>query len=412
MSVIATTNQLITRLSLGAQGHNTVNYINKALWVHNGNQYITFVNNSGNVGMGKRAFPNGAWTVVDTGFSVNNAGDSHFTTSLGIDSDGFIHISYGMHDQTLIYAKSDAAEDITAFTAASMTGLHENSVTYPKFFKANDILYFSYRNGNATVGDENLNKYDVGAGTWSVVAHDFINGEADTAYCDNYAVGDDGSIHVSFAFRTSNSPITLSNYGYAYSTDGGTTWKKVDGSAQTIPITQGNAGLFEVGDVDGLINQNHIDVDSANHPHIAYWKQGSNGRLNYYHTWHNGTSWIKTELTSFPYTPTGVVTFIERGFARPGILVDRTTDKVYYFTRRFQDSYMEVYESVAPYTSWSRSTLGTIRAGWMEFGGIDYDQWHANHTLYLMFTNSFTKNPGELYLLSSNMSKVGRVAAF
>lgn len=413
MSVISTTNQVISRSSLGLQEHNCVSFIDKALWVFNGNQYVAFVNSLGNVGVGKRSFPSGAWTIVDTGLSVNDATDPHYIVSMGIDSDGFIHIAYGMHVSALNYARSDVAENITAFSLAAMVGLNETQCTYPRFFKSGSTLLFSYRGaGDSNSSNQYLNKYTTATQTWAAVHHPIANGVAtsDATYFDNFAVASDGSLHVSFMWRTSGSPITLSNYGYAYSTDLGSSWKQADGSAQTIPITQANAGLFETGNISGLINQNHIDVDSANHPHIAYWKNADNERINYYHAWHNGSSWVKTQITNYDTTLASVTTFIEKGIGRPGILIDRTTDKVYFFGRRFPNGYIEVYESTSPYTSWVKSTLGPIRAGWMELGGFDYDQWHTNQNLYLMFTNSIRNNPGELYLLSSTMSKLLRTA--
>ena len=86
-----------------------------------------------------------------------------------------------------------------------------------------------------------------------------IDSPSNHVYADNFAVADNGDIHVSFIFRYS-SPICGHNYSYAWSNDSGTTWRKSDGTAYSLPITEASAEKFDFGEVTGLTNSNHIDV--------------------------------------------------------------------------------------------------------------------------------------------------------
>lgn len=148
---IVVAKSLVSDDGLGVCGINNMSFIEHALWTFNNNQYIAYVDSGGYVIIGKRQLPDGGWNLSNTGNTVNNAGDLHDVVSLGIDSDGYVHISYGMHAEALKYARSDNPEDPFSFSNQSMTGANENAVTYPRFFMTNDILFFSYRKDRKSV---------------------------------------------------------------------------------------------------------------------------------------------------------------------------------------------------------------------------------------------------------------------
>lgn len=386
---------------LGLYAHNNMSIIEHALWTFNNNQYITYVDSAGYVIVGKRQLPNGAWNLSNTGDTINDATDLHDIVSMGIDSDGYIHISYGMHAEALKYMRSDNPEDPSAFSNQSMTGANENSVTYPRFFMANDILFYSYRNGNWITGHQYLNKYNVATQTWSALHHKFIDGGIYSVYCDNFAIDNNGYIHTSFMWRVSSSPITSSDYSYAYSDDNGTTWKKTNGSSYSMPITKATAEKFDAGNDSTLVNQNRIDVDGNGYPHIAYWKAAPDSFVNYHHAWYNGAAWQITRVTDYIDTPKKVTTPNVLAFGRPGILIKRSNNLAYIFTRHGADSILEVFCSNSPYTNWKKTDLGNDMWGWQEFGGVDYYEWHNSDMFYLMATRASAGNPADIYILKS-----------
>jgi hypothetical protein len=60
--------------------------------------------------------------------------DAHNSISLGLDRQGYLHISYDHHATQLRYRRSLKSKDISAWSEElQMTGAHEERVTYPTF---------------------------------------------------------------------------------------------------------------------------------------------------------------------------------------------------------------------------------------------------------------------------------------
>lgn len=381
----------------------TTSGIQSNLITYNNSQYITYINNNSYVIVGKKS--NGIWSFKNTTYSIG-AMDTHKVPVIGIDSIGYIHLSWGLHVTQLNYARSNNSENISEFSLRTMTGTNETEVTYPRFFTSKSNLFFSYRGGSSSVGNQYLNIYNVTTQNWTILKAPFIVGGGYTPYIDNFVVGDDGTIHISWMWRTSNIPIMLSNYSYAYSDDNGTTWKNITGKLYTSPInyTDSNISTFAFNSVLGLINTNNMYIDSNNLPHIAYSKS-VNGNNNYFHTWYNGTSWNTSQITYYTHTLSGVFNKMSAQFSRPNILINRSTNLVYIFTRDSENGKIKIYTSNFPYTDWDMIYLGTNQCGWCEFGGIDYTLWNLTNTINIVITDGFTQNPANIYSISSDLSK-------
>ena len=397
---------------LGLYEHNTFSSIDKAIVTYNNSQYITYIKSNGRVIVGTRTLPIGAWSLYDTGHTIEDLTDAHHTSSIGVDCDGYIHICYDEHGDVLRYRRSNDSENINGFTAYSMTGANESQVAYPRFFMSNDTLFFAYRQGDSTTGDLYLNKYNNTTQTWSKLQHEWIDGGGKSIYMDNVATAPNGDLHVSFAWRTYNvgQNIRHANYTHAYSNDSGETWRMENGTAYSMPITRAAAQCFDCAEDASLICQHHIDVDGNGNPHIAYWKNGTwqdvggDYHLNYWHAWHNGTGWTVTQVTNYTDSPSSpVYTFCEKDFARPGILINRTTNRVYLFGRKVADGNILIITAVSPYTTWSQMSLGDDNWGWQEFGCLDYDEWHKSNVFYAMVTRNNLANPADIYVLKSNL---------
>lgn len=408
-SIVTNTSPMYAN-ALGTNGHNSIAYLDKQAAIFNNNEYAAIIDPTGKVIVARRSFPGGTWSTVDTGLTTDYT-DSHNDAVIGIDPLGYIHLAWNMHASALNYKKSTNPEDITSFTTATMTGLHENGVSYPRFFLANNTLFFTYRNGDSYSSDHYLNRYNHVSSTWTALRHPIISGNGASGYfsvyCDNFVADNSGKIHVSFMWRTQNTtPIQLSNYSYAFSTDNGTTWQTNAGYSYSFPnstqITYATAEIFDSGYVPGLINQQKIDVDGNGHPHIGYWKLGTEGHANYHHAWYNGTTWTISQITSYTDTPTSIVTFVEQSMGRTGLTVNRTTNRVYVYGRPHKNDYMYVYYADAPYTTWHTRDLGGLPGGIMEFGGIDEDYWHTSSTIKLAYTPQYNQNPGTMSMLTAD----------
>lgn len=394
---------LLSDFSLSVDNHNTINFTQN-ITNFNGYQYVVFYAARGAVMVAKAPIGSSKWIYFNTGLNTSDLSNSHLVASIGIDSDGYIHIVYDVHGTALKYIKSNLPEDPGYFVTASMTGSDETSVTYPRFFRANGVLFFSYRDGSSSLGHQHLNKYNTSTQTWTALHHKFIDGGTDdSVYSDNFVVDNSGKIHHTFMWRTTNTPPILSDYTHIYSEDNGTTWKQTDGTAQTIPVTISNNAPFLAGSVDQLVNQHNGDVDGDGHPHIVYWKNAVNGHINYYHTWYDGSAWQTVQITNYTDTPTQIDLNVEKDISRARILINRNTNKAYVFTRPYMNGAIKLFTSSPPYTTFTETDFSTdTEWGYMEFGGVDKDQWDSTNILHLVATPSIS-NPGRLYVLSADL---------
>ena len=87
--------------------------------------------------------------------------DSHNFVTLGIDKEGFIHLSGNMHVNPITYFKSTKPNDITTLQQEMiMVGPNEKRCTYPHFMLTKEgELLFHYRDGASGNGNEIYNIY-------------------------------------------------------------------------------------------------------------------------------------------------------------------------------------------------------------------------------------------------------------
>lgn len=256
--------------------------------------------------IGRRHVGGEVWEFFSTPFVSFNINDTHNVISMAIDGDGVIHMSWGMHGNSLLYAKSttsvlgDGPIVMTSLGTGGMTG-QESAVTYPKFLTLPDgDVLFLFRELGSGNGDWYLNRYDTGTDTWSPVhangsgvAQPFFKGSGFTLtncfYPDRLTLGPDGALHISGVFRYNSSSQagqsgyqTNHRYVYMRSMDGGTTWQRSDGSTVSLPAINNavflNLGASHVPEIvkdlpegHSIMNESGMTTDSADRPIIANW---------------------------------------------------------------------------------------------------------------------------------------------
>ena len=374
----------ISSSGLRVSEYNVAKYTAEPLWTYNNSQYAVFTDNNYNIIAANRTLPGGEWYTSDTGVNVAS-GDAHRTTSLGVDPNGYIHIAYGHHNDILKYIKSDNPENITSFSGASMTGSDETEVSYPTFFSDGSNLFFAYSDGLHAEGRQTfLNKLNHTSSAWSALHHPFIGDGAPVPYVDSIVRDSFGHLHVSWMWRTTTDPLTNHKVLYAKSEDNGTTWKRTNGSIYSIPISETTAEEADSsGTSTGLLNSNDIAVDSSGNPHIVYIKKGSEGYLNYFHTWHNGTAWNIQQITNFSdYTE--IYNYCQRDFSRPAIIMNGTTAIMMFRIPVNGSLYAAVASS--PYTDWEFHKIGEDTWGYMEVN-FDRERWLNSAVLDIFASN-------------------------
>ena len=267
--------------------------------------------------------------VVTTIVATDIADDRyHVRPSLAVDSDGFIHVTGGMHHNFWNYYVSSKPEDISSFV--KVTGTPQcppgTGISYPNFYKDNSgKLYITYRHrvgglvgeikGDAPDGfmpgdlAGAIAKYDTKTKTWKMLGgKDYRHGRQTLVWFDGGALyGWYNSFKLEMAFDKNNrihiawlthtiptqkvSSDNASYLMYAYSDDEGETFHKIDGTKITqYPITPetGSVVLERLQKAD-INNGLSIGATSDGRPIVGgrIGETGVNVRI-----W-SGTSWEK-----------------------------------------------------------------------------------------------------------------------
>ena len=161
-------------------------------------QFIAYYDIDGFLLLGKRRLNSNEWETLRTPFK-GNVRDAHNSISIMVDGDGYIHVSWDHHDNELRYARGKSPLSLELCDKEPMTGLNENKVTYPEFYRMPDgDLIFMYRSGFSGGGNLVLNRYSLKEKQWRQVQQNVIDGEGE---CNAYwqaCVDNKGIIHLSW----------------------------------------------------------------------------------------------------------------------------------------------------------------------------------------------------------------------
>jgi hypothetical protein len=282
---------------------NTVIFRHHGILTWGGNQYTAFYVDEGTLRVVRRTLTTNHIATHDIAGQYNLR-DAHNSISLGIDRAGYLHISYDHHATKLRYRRSSQPNAIAEWTdELTMTGADEDRVTYPTFIlpRANHPLTMLYRDGGHNKGSARLKTYDEQTKSWTDRPTPILSGAehkpwTSNAYWNHPAIGSDGSLHLSFVWRTDTigeqQLVNNVNIGYAWSPDNGVNWFTSRGQACKLPMTQVNAEtVWPVSPGSNLINQTSMALDSHNRPHIVFYADDSHGIPQYQYICFDGIRW-------------------------------------------------------------------------------------------------------------------------
>lgn len=324
---------------------NTVIFRHHGILTHDNTQYTAFYVDTHTLRLVQRDLAADTLKTFDL-HGEYNLRDAHNSISMGIDREGHLHISYDHHATQLRYRRSINPSNISAWTdELPMTGSHEEKVTYPTFIlpRHGFPLTFLYRDGVHDKGTARIKTYDEATQTWTNHPQPILSGSeqkpwTSNAYWNHPAVGTDGSLHLSFVWRThtlgEEQRINNINIGYACSYDNGITWQTSRKRPYKLPITQVNVEtICPVSPGSNLINQTSMALDSHNRPHIAFYADDPDGIPQYQHLWFDGKVWrhhiVSSRNQAFSLQGGGT---LQIPISRPEIVIDRQ-DNVYFITR-------------------------------------------------------------------------------
>lgn len=337
-----------------------------------------------------------------------NLRDAHNSISLGVDRQGHLHISYDHHATQLRYRRSSNPGDITAWSdELPMTGAHEEKVTYPTFILPHHDfpLTFLYRDGIHDKGTARIKTYDEATQTWTNHPQAILSGSeqkpwTSNAYWNHPAVGTDGSLHLSFVWRThtlgEEQRINNINIGYACSHDNGLTWQTSQKRPYKLPITQVNAEtIHPVSPGSNLINQTSMALDSCNRPHIVFYADDPDGIPQYQHLWFDGKVWhhqvVSNRTEAFSLQGAGT---LQIPICRPEIVIDQQ-DNVFIIARGdYTGNRMAATFLPAPNYAYQANNIQMLSKEDLGFAEpiIDRIRWQQENTLTLLLQHNQQPN--------------------
>lgn len=367
---------------------NAVVFRKNSIVTHKGMQYTAFYDEEQHVTLAKRNVEEQKWEIVKTPYK-GDATDAHTAISIMVDGNGYLHVSWGHHNNPLHYARSIAPEILALGERLSMTGLKEDNVTYPEFYRlTNGDLLFFYRYGYSGNGDLVINKYTLASKEWTQVQANLIDGQGNrNAYWQVYVDRED-IVHISWLWRETYDVATNHDLCYARSKDGGETWETIDGKAYELPITIDNAAVaWPVPQNSELINQTSMTADDQGRPIIAtYWREPDTEVPQYHVVYHDG-NWKTQQVTNrkTPFTLSGGGTK-RIPIARPQVVVEEESGKTQvYLVFRDEERGNKISVAVSkdfPHGSWEIVDLSENGYGAWE-PTYDTSLWEEKGALHL-----------------------------
>jgi hypothetical protein len=281
-----------------ANSINTVIFRKNSLVTHKGIQYIAYYNQEQHVVIGKRKTGDSLWLLNPTLYKGRTT-DAHNSISIMVDDAGYLHMTWDHHGNQLNYCRTVSPGSLELTNKLPMTGLNEEKVTYPEFYKlTGGKLLFFYRDGASGKGNLVLNCYDTKTSKWSQLHSNLVDGGGQRSAYWQAFVDAKGIVHISWVWR--ETPDVASNHDmcYARSSDGGKTWTNSTGKKYQLPITAATAEYAcRIPQGSELINQTSMYADATGRPFIAsYWKEVNDSVPQYHIIYKSNAGWKTANL--------------------------------------------------------------------------------------------------------------------
>jgi hypothetical protein len=431
----------------GASDINAVSFICSGLMTVGNQQFFAYYGQhqtnpsyayNGTAWIARRTVGTNIWQIFRTTFTPDDITDGHDVVVFGIDGGGYMHLSWGMHDQALHYARSTTPVTgsqpiVFGPDLGTMTGI-ETSVTYPQFLTLpNGDLLFLYRIGASGGGDTWLNRWSLAAQTWTNVdlsggtPLQFIKGLWPTsynAYPNMPCLDAAGNFYLAWTWRQTPAYESNQNLDFAKSTNGGVTWLRFEGTPYDLPISQyGESGdTNTIGEIIesipqnySLINQAGMCLDASNNPVIATWWAPGSGTGNYQRQYMvvfpdtNGV-WQTRQVSNRTNDPPGTVMEdgAVRDLGRPVVVCDQQNRIIVLYRDNFGSNGLTIVRSLPcamdpQRTNWTTFDLTTDNLGNYE-PVIDLARWQRDNVMDIVYQAS----DGEGYTApANNASPIG-----
>lgn len=309
-----------------------------SLLTHGNLQYVAYYNDQRRMVVGQRNLEDYQFqlhTLPATtrenakGTSTVLGWDSHNYVTLGVDKEGYIHLSGNMHRHPLTYFRSTKPNDISEFEQVfEMVGNKEQNATYPLFMLTqDDELLFHYRDGGSGNGNEIYNRYNTETQTWSrLLDQPLTDGQGlMNAYQTQPKRLKDDWYHMYWVWRDTPDCSTNHDLSYMKSPDLKNWFTAFDEPIQ-LPATFDNKGLIvdPIPAKGGIINlAAELLLDDENKPVFVYHKYDEQGNIQLYIAQIQEEQWVYKQVTKWnhrwEFSGTGTLEAVEvkiKGFQK------------------------------------------------------------------------------------------------
>jgi hypothetical protein len=425
----------------GASGINAIAFECSTLRTYGSQQFMAFYGRhatsstytyNNTIWLARRNVGAMTWQVFRTIFTANDITDGHDIIAFGIDGEGYMHISWGMHNasgSSFHYTRSltpVTGTNAIAFApdAHNMTG-NENVLTYPQFLQMpnGDLLYL-YRVGDPATGgsgsgDQYFNRYSLATHAWSNVdlsgttPMQFTQGipwnPNYNAYPNMPCVDAAGNLFMTWTWRFTAGFESNENVAFASSSDYGVTWQRTTGSNYTLPINfaaeNGNPNsqcetVYPLPQNFSQMNASGMCLDLNDQPVVANWWAPLTASGNYERQYMvlypaaSGTTWTARQISNRTVDPTNVELTDSwvRDLARPVALCDKQGRLIIIYRDDHSSGGLTVAYSQTPASDPQRMIWNTIDLTTDNLGGfepvVDITRWQSDNTLEVLYQAS------------------------
>ena len=286
------------------------------LYTHGTRQYIAYYNAERRMVVGQRNLDEDQFqlhvlqaTTREThgGTSTVLGWDSHNFLTLGVDRNGFIHLSGNVHVNPLTYFRSTKPDDISTLEQIfEMVGTEEKRTTYPHFMLTREgELIYHYRDGGSGNGNEIYNIYDTKTKTWKrLLDTPLTDGKGlMNAYQTQPTLMKDGWYHMYWVWR--DTPDCSTNHDLSYMKSPELkNWFDAFGKPIQLPATLDQKTLIvdPVPVEGGIINlAAKMVLDKKNNPVFVYHKFDPAGNTQLYIAQIKNGKWNYQVITNWDY---------------------------------------------------------------------------------------------------------------
>lgn len=287
-----------------------------SLYTSGNRQYIAYYNSDRSTVVGQRDLleENFQLHVLPRTFRETNQGtssvlgwDTHNYLTLGVDKEGYIHLSGNMHASPLTYFRSTAPNDVSNMEQVyQMIGTEEIRTTYPNFMLTKEgELIFHYRDGGSGSGNEIYNIYDCKTKTWSrLLDTPLTDGKRlMNAYQTEPILQEDGWYHMYWVWRDTPDCSTNHDLSHMKSRDL-KNWYNAFGEPIKLPATFDQKALIvdPIPSGGGIINlAAKMVLDPNNNPVFVYHKYDTAGNLQFFTAQIQKDQWVYDQITNWDY---------------------------------------------------------------------------------------------------------------